>query len=151
MVNQSVDFRRAACGKLAIMGTSPNADLDLIFAALADPTRRAILGRLLDGEQKVSDLAEPLPMSLAAVSKHLQILGRAGLVSQLRDGRTRTCRLEPDGLAAAFLWMQGFGAFATDDYDALEAVFARVLDDAARLAAAEERDGADPEDEARWD
>lgn len=99
-------------------------DLDLVFAALADPTRRALLRVLLDGEQSVSDLAEPLPMSLAAVSKHLQILGRAGLVSQVREGRVRSCRLEPDALAAAFVWMQGFGAFATADYDALE----RLLD-----------------------
>lgn len=102
------------------MESSDGPDLDLIFAALADPTRRAMLSTLLGGEQKVGDLAEPLPMSLAAVSKHLQILARAGLVSQLRDGRVRTCRLEPDGLAAAFVWMQGFGAFAMDDYDALE-------------------------------
>ncbi len=80
------------------MTPKDDADLDLIFAALADPTRRAILRSLLDGESNVSDLAEALPMTLAAVSKHLQILGRAGLVSQLRDGRVRTCRLEPDGL-----------------------------------------------------
>lgn len=99
-------------------------DLDLVFAALADPTRRALLRVLLDGERSVSDLAEPLPMSLAAVSKHLQILGRAGLVSQVREGRVRSCRLEPDALAAAFVWMQGFGAFAMADYDALE----RLLD-----------------------
>jgi DNA-binding transcriptional ArsR family regulator len=111
------------------------ADLDLIFAALADPTRRAILRALLDGEQRVGDLAKPLPMSLAAASKHLQILGRAGLVSQLRDGRVRTCRLEPDGLSAAYLWMQGFGAFASDDFDALERMFARLLEDADLLGA----------------
>jgi DNA-binding transcriptional ArsR family regulator len=100
--------------------TRTEADLDLIFAALADPTRRAILGRLLEGECRVGALAAPLPMSLAAVSKHLQILVRAGLVSQARAGRERTCRLEPDGLAAAFVWMHGFGAFATADIDALE-------------------------------
>jgi DNA-binding transcriptional ArsR family regulator len=103
-----------------------HADLDLIFAALADPTRRAILGNLLEGERNVTELAAPLPMSLAAVSKHVQILGRAGLVSQLRDGRVRTCRLEPDGLASAFVWMQGFGAFALEDYDALERLIARM-------------------------
>ncbi|WP_424928810.1 ArsR/SmtB family transcription factor [Amaricoccus tamworthensis] len=103
-------------------------NLDLIFAALADPTRRAILRTLLDGERNVGDLAEPLPMSLAAVSKHLQILGRAGLVSQNRQGRIRTCRLEPDGLQNAFIWMQGFGAFAFEDYDALESWIERALD-----------------------
>ncbi|WP_424931629.1 ArsR/SmtB family transcription factor [Amaricoccus macauensis] len=109
------------------MDSLTEPDLDLIFAALADPTRRAILRELLDGEQMVSAIAEPLPMSLAAVSKHLQILARAGLVSQRRDGRVRSCRLEPDGLAAAFLWMQGFGAFAMDDYDALERMIENVL------------------------
>jgi DNA-binding transcriptional ArsR family regulator len=102
------------------MTETPALDLDLVFAALADPTRRAILGQLLDGECRVGDLAAPLPMSLAAVSKHLQILARSGLVSQVRAGREKTCRLEPDALRAAFVWMQGFGAFATDDFDALE-------------------------------
>ena len=105
----------------------PDPDLDLVFAALADPTRRAILRALLDGEQIVGDLAAPLPMSLAAASKHLAALTRAGLVSQRRNGREKTCRLEPDALAAAFLWMQGFGAFAMDDYDALERYVDRVL------------------------
>lgn len=109
------------------MDAPAEPDLDLIFAALADPTRRSILRVLLDGEQRVSALAEPLPMSLAAVSKHLQILGRAGLVSQRREGRVRTCRLEPDGLAAAFMWMQGFGAFAMEDYDALERMIENIL------------------------
>lgn len=95
-------------------------DLDQIFAALADPTRRAILAALLTSERTVGDLAAPLPMSLAAVSKHVQVLGRAGLVSQQRTGRERTCRLEPDALAAAFVWMQGFGGFGAADIDALE-------------------------------
>lgn len=109
--------------------TDTGPDLDLVFAALADPTRRSILRALLEGERKVGDLAAPLPMSLAAVSKHLQILGRAGLVSQVREGRVRTCRLEPDGLAAAFTWMRGFGAFALDDYDALERLIELALND----------------------
>lgn len=102
------------------MTETPAPDLDLVFAALADPTRRGILGELLEGERNVGDLAAPLPMSLAAVSKHLQILARSGLVSQRRAGREKTCRLEPDALAAAFVWMQGFGAFAIEDLDALE-------------------------------
>ena len=106
---------------------SDSPALDLIFAALADPTRRQILRALLDGEQRVGDLAAPFPVSLAAVSKHLGILARAGLVSQLREGRVRTCRLEPDGLGAAFAWMQGFGAFALDDYDAFEQLLDRLL------------------------
>ena len=109
------------------MATRP--DLDPIFAALADPTRRAILSGLLDGPRNVGDLAAPLPMSLAGVSKHIAILARAGLVSQERAGREKTCRLEPDGLAVAFTWMQGFGAFALDDYDALERYFELTLTD----------------------
>jgi len=108
---------------------SASPDLDPIFAALADPTRRAILAALLDGPRNVGDLAAPLPMSLAAVSKHIGILARAGLLSRERAGREKTCRLEPDGLAAAFTWMQGFGAFALDDYDALERYFELTLTD----------------------
>ena len=99
-------------------------ELDLIFAALADSTRRTILGALLQGERTVGELAAPYAMSLAAISKHIQILARAGLVSQRRAGRERACRLEPDGLNAAFIWMQGFGTFAAADWDALERLVA---------------------------
>ena len=102
-------------------------DLDAVFAALADPTRRAILPMLLGGARPVNELAAPLPMSLAAVSKHLQILMRAGLVTQERAGRERSCRLEPDGLRAAGIWMQGMGGFGPEDYDALERLLEEVL------------------------
>ena len=84
-------------------------DLDAIFAALADPTRRAILTDLLAGDRSVGELAAPHAMSVAAISKHLHILTRAGLVAQARVGRTTACRLDPDGLRAAGLWMQGTG------------------------------------------
>jgi DNA-binding transcriptional ArsR family regulator len=103
-------------------------DLDLVFAALADPTRRAILTGLLGGERTVGELAAPHAMSLAAVSKHVRILARAGLVSQTRAGRIVSCRLEPDGLRAAGLWMQGMGGFAPEDYDALERLVAAALE-----------------------
>lgn len=106
------------------------SDLDLVFAALADPTRRAILTALLGGDRRVGDLAAPHAMSLAAISKHLQILARAGLVTQTRAGRGTTCRLEPDGLRGAGLWLQGMGAFDPEDYDALEALLAPFLDPA---------------------
>ena len=102
-------------------------ELDRVFAALADPTRRAILNTLLGGPQRVSELAAPLPMSLAAVSKHVGILVRAGLVSQSRIGRERSCRLEAEGLHAAAVWMRGFGGFDAEDYDALEKLVALVL------------------------
>jgi DNA-binding transcriptional ArsR family regulator len=105
----------------------PEPDLDLVFAALADPTRRAILTDLLAGDRTVGDLAAPFAMSLAAVSKHLHILTRAGLVVQTRAGRTTACRLQPDALRAAGLWMQGLGGFAPEDYDALEALVAATL------------------------
>jgi DNA-binding transcriptional ArsR family regulator len=97
-------------------------DLDLLFAALADRTRRAILTALLAGDHTVGDLAEPHAMSLAAISKHLQILARAGLVEQRRSGRLTVCRLVPDGLRPAGIWLQGVGGFDADDYDLLEAL-----------------------------
>ena len=99
------------------VGTS---DLDLVFAALADPTRRSILTELLGGDATVGDLAEPHAMSLAAISKHIHILARAGLVSQQRAGRVVVCRLLPDGLRTAGIWLQGVGGFDADDYDILE-------------------------------
>jgi DNA-binding transcriptional ArsR family regulator len=106
---------------------APDPDLDLVFAALADPTRRAILTELLEAERTVGELAAPHAMSLAAISKHVQILARSGLVSQRRAGRERSCRLEPDGLRAAGIWMQGIGGFAPEDYDALEALIGLAL------------------------
>lgn len=111
------------------MEQADTPDLDLVFAALADRTRRAILTALLEGERNVSDLAAPFDMSLTAVSKHLHILARAGLVSQQRAGREKACRLEPDALAAAFVWMTGFGAFASADIEALERWLETALDD----------------------
>jgi DNA-binding transcriptional ArsR family regulator len=101
-------------------------DLDLVFAALADRTRRAILTRLVAGDQSVGVLAEPFAMSLAAVSKHIQVLTRAGLVSQTVAGRTRTCRLEPDALRAASAWMRGFGHIDPEDWIALERLIAEL-------------------------
>lgn len=94
--------------------------LDLVFAALADPTRRAILAMLLEDDMAVTDVAEPFEMSLAAISKHLNILGRAGLISQERRGRVKWCKLEPDMLKPASVWMQGFGQFEPVNLDAFE-------------------------------
>lgn len=102
-------------------------DLDHIFAALADPTRRAILTMLLAGDQSVGTLATPHAMSLAAISKHLQILARAGLIAQNRSGRTVDCRLLPEGLRAAGIWLQGVGGFDAEDYDALERLLSLSL------------------------
>ncbi|MGB8623724.1 MAG: metalloregulator ArsR/SmtB family transcription factor, partial [Paracoccaceae bacterium] len=85
--------------------------LDTVFAALADPTRRAILAMLLEDDMAVTDVAEPFEMSLAAISKHLAILTRAGLIAQEKRGRLKWCMLQPDALRDASIWMQSFGQF----------------------------------------
>jgi len=94
--------------------------LDAVFAALADPTRRAILGLLLEDDMAVTDVAEPFAMSLAAISKHLGVLADAGLISRERRGRVIWCRLEPDAMRSASVWMQGFGQFDPLDLDDFE-------------------------------
>lgn len=82
------------------------ARLDAAFAALADPTRRAILARLAEGEASVGELAAPFAMSQPAISKHIKTLERAGLVSRRRDAQRRPCRLEPQPLIEATLWIE---------------------------------------------
>ncbi|MCV6825444.1 MULTISPECIES: ArsR/SmtB family transcription factor [Halocynthiibacter] len=95
-------------------------DLDTTFAALSDPTRRHILSMLLEDDMAVTDVAEPFDMSLAAISKHLTILTRAGLISQEKRGRVKWCKLEPDALKDASVWMQSFGQFEAINLDAFE-------------------------------
>ncbi|MFV0334125.1 MAG: ArsR/SmtB family transcription factor [Tropicimonas sp.] len=102
--------------------------LDLVFAALSDPTRRQILSMLLEDDMAVTDVAEPFEMSLAAISKHLAILTRAGLISQEKRGRLKWCRLEPDALRDASVWMQGFGQFEAINLDAFERFLAQEID-----------------------
>lgn len=97
-----------------------NDPLDTVFAALADPTRRAILSMLLEDDMAVSDVAEPFEMSLAAISKHLGILSRAGLITQEKRGRVKWCKLEPDALQVGSVWMQGFGQFEPVNLEAFE-------------------------------
>lgn len=96
------------------------ASLDTTFAALADPTRRAILAMLLEDDMAVTDVAEPFGISLAAISKHLGVLTAAGLISQEKRGRVKWCKLEPDALRAASVWMQSFGQFEPVHLDAFE-------------------------------
>ncbi|PTE14003.1 ArsR/SmtB family transcription factor [Pseudogemmobacter blasticus] len=116
--------------------------LDAVFAALADPTRRVILSMLLEDDMAVTDVAHPFAMSLAAISKHLQVLSDAGLISRERRGRVIWCKLEPDALRAASVWMQGFGQFEPVDLDAFE----RFLE--AELAGdAPDDDGDQPENQ----
>lgn len=101
--------------------------LSRVFSALADPTRRAILTMLLEDDMAISDVAAPFEMSLTAVSKHLSVLADAGLIQQERRGRVTWCKLDPDALKAASVWMQGFGQFEPVDLDAFEAYLAREL------------------------
>jgi DNA-binding transcriptional ArsR family regulator len=98
--------------------------LNNTFAALADPTRRAILVELAEGERSVSDLAEPFDMSLPAISKHLGVLEGAGLITRERQGRVRRCRLEPKPLAGALEWIAQYGRFWEDSFDSLERLLA---------------------------
>jgi DNA-binding transcriptional ArsR family regulator len=93
--------------------------LDTVFAALADPTRRQILVMLLEDDMAVTDVAEPFEMSLAAISKHLGVLAE-GLISRERRGRVTWCKLEPDAMREASVWMQAFGQFEAVDLDAFE-------------------------------
>ena len=104
-------------------------ELDAVFAALSDPTRRTILTMLLEDDMAVSDVADPFEMSLAAISKHLTILTRAGLIAQEKRGRVKWCKLEPDAMRAASVWMQGFGQFEPVNLDAFERFLERELDD----------------------
>lgn len=94
--------------------------LDTTFAALADPTRRTILSMLLEDDMAVTDVAEPFEMSLAAVSKHLVILTKAGLITQEKRGRVKWCKIEPNSMKDASVWMQSFGQFEELDMDAFE-------------------------------
>ena len=94
--------------------------IDLVFAALADPTRREILTMLLEDDMAVTDVAEPFEMSLAAISKHLHILTRAGLIAQEKRGRVKWCKLQMDAMKDASIWMESFGQFETVNFDAFE-------------------------------
>ena len=105
------------------------ANLDSVFAALADPTRRAILAMLLEDDMAVTDVAEPFQMSLTAISKHLGILAEAGLISREKRGRVIWCKLEPDAMQSASIWMQGFGQFEEMDLDAFERFLTSELAD----------------------
>ncbi len=96
--------------------------LDVTFAALADPTRRAILARLASGEASVMELAEPFAMSQPAISKHLKVLERAGLISRGREAQRRPCRLEAEPLAEATGWLESYRRFWEGRYQRLDAL-----------------------------
>jgi DNA-binding transcriptional ArsR family regulator len=94
--------------------------LDAAFTALSDPTRRAILARLKKGEASVMELAEPFAMSQPAISKHLGVLARAGLISRSRDAQRRPCRLEPQRLKAVADWLGSYREFWEAAYSRLD-------------------------------
>ena len=98
----------------------PTDTLDATFAALADPTRRAILARLASGEASVNELAEPFDMTLPGVSKHLKVLERAGLISRGRVAQSRPCRLEAAPLREAADWVERYRRFWEGSFDRLE-------------------------------
>lgn len=96
------------------------AQLNLTFAALSDPTRRAILSRLATGEASVTDLAKPFDMTLPAISKHLKVLQRAGLISQTREAQWRPCRLEAAPLKDASDWIEHYRRYWEESFDRLD-------------------------------
>jgi DNA-binding transcriptional ArsR family regulator len=100
--------------------------LSATFAALADPTRRAILARLASGEASVTELAEPFDMSLPAVSKHLKVLERAGLIGRNREAQWRRCRLEASPLRDVSQWIDQYREFWEERLDRLEAYLAEL-------------------------
>ena len=93
--------------------------LSTIFSALADPTRRAILARLAAGEASVTELAEPFEMSMPAISKHLKVLERAGLIARGREAQWRPCRLEAEPLKEAADWLESYRRFWEQSFDRL--------------------------------
>lgn len=109
------------------MSTTETDRLSAVFAALADPTRRAILGRLTAGDATVAELASPFAMSQPAVSKHLRVLEGAGLISRSRVAAARYSHLEAEPLREATEWMQRYRRFWNDGFDRLDAALADYL------------------------
>jgi DNA-binding transcriptional ArsR family regulator len=106
--------------------------LSVVFGALADPTRRAIIARLAEGDATVTELAEPFPISLPAISRHLKVLERAGLISRSRSGQWRSSALEAAPLKEATAWMERYRVFWDASFDRLDAHLRRVQNDLAR-------------------
>ena len=101
-------------------------DLSATFAALADPTRRAILGRLAKGQQSVTELASPFKMSMPAISKHLKVLEKAGLIERGRNAQWRPCRLKAKPLAEAANWIDQYRQFWEESFDRLDAYLQEI-------------------------
>jgi DNA-binding transcriptional ArsR family regulator len=104
-------------------------NLDATFSALADPTRRAILARLAEGETSVMELAAPFAMSQPAISKHLRVLENAGLITKGRDGQKRPCRIEAEPLEAANEWLERYREFWEQNYQRLDNLLETLLEE----------------------
>ncbi|CAI2932177.1 metalloregulator ArsR/SmtB family transcription factor [Aminobacter sp. P9b] len=105
---------------------TPSERLDATFTALADPTRRAILARLMQGEASVMELAEPFAMSQPAISKHLKMLERAGLISRGRDAQRRPCRIEGEALAQVTGWLEDYRKVWEGNFKRLDTLLAEL-------------------------
>jgi DNA-binding transcriptional ArsR family regulator len=111
----------------SVQGVPNSSDpLSATFSALADPTRRAILARLASGETSVTQLAEPFQMSMPAISKHLKVLERAGLIARGREAQWRPCRLEPAPLKQASDWIENYRRFWEESFDRLDEYLAEL-------------------------
>jgi DNA-binding transcriptional ArsR family regulator len=116
------------------------ATLDVTFSALADPTRRAILARLAQGEASVNELAAPFDMSQPAISKHIKVLEKAGLVTRGRDAQRRPCRLQVAPLVAADAWIEKYRAMWEANFGRLDALLDELKAEGARPAAGARED-----------
>ena len=111
---------------------TPSERLDATFTALADPTRRAILARLAKGDASVLELTQPFAISQPAISKHLKVLERAGLITRGRDAQRRPCRLEAGRLAEAAEWLEGYRRFWEGNFQRLDALLDEMKGHAAK-------------------
>jgi DNA-binding transcriptional ArsR family regulator len=114
--------------------------LNTAFAALSDPTRRAILARLALGETSVTELAKPFAMTLPAVSKHLKVLERAGLIARGREAQWRPCRIEPRALKDIDDWLNHYRRFFDESFDRLDAYLQKLQADERDQKSVKERD-----------
>jgi DNA-binding transcriptional ArsR family regulator len=108
------------------MPKRPGEDLDLLFGALADPTRRGIIERLVVGEATVTELAAPFSISLPAISRHLKVLERASLITRSKRGRWRSARLSPTSLASAATWLSRYERLWAESFDRLDEHLAQL-------------------------
>jgi DNA-binding transcriptional ArsR family regulator len=117
--------------------------LDTAFSALSDPTRRAILARLALGETSVMELAKPFAMTLPAVSKHLKVLERAGLIARSREAQRRPCRIEPRALKDIDDWLQHYRRFYDESFDRLDDYLRKLQANAPEQTKKDTADGGD--------